>query len=752
MHPLLARQLRRHLPAGEDVPASWEALLQAVSATYAQADEDMRSVERSLAVVSHEMQERFERLEAQKAAQAALAADKARADETALLASVQLAAMRAVAPEAVLPGALYVIAEQVGAIAARLLLHHDRAWWIGHRWLSGEATASAVDWTVQLAESAAGGGAAMDDTPGNVPEGCSCERLVVDGPLADQGRLEFLFAGENPGRLTRELSGVIGRQLSFALRERRTERALDAQVALLRAIAHGTPDALTAKDLDGRYLLCNPAAERLIGRPEGEVIGRTDADLFDPETAAVMAAEDQAVVERGVPTSVERKWRVGDSGETRHLQLRKLPLRDSQRAVIGVAVIAIDVTDRLAMETRLHHAQKMAALGLMAGGVAHDFNNLLTVISGNASFLAGDALTPSARRDCVQEIRAAADRAAGIVRHLLTFARGRVTRPVLLELAALLREREPMLRRVLGERSELVLSLGDRPLAVRVDASILDQVLLNLLLNARQALPDGGRVHLELDSRTVDATDAEPLAVLPGRYVALHVTDNGVGMDEETQRRVFEPFFTTRPQGEGSGLGLSFVYGAVSQAGGATRVESAIGRGSTFTILLPLVDAEVPSAAATGGARGATPEAPMRPVTVPVAAGGGTILLVEDDPAVRSVARQVLAREGYRVLEARHGEEALRRAHDAGADGIDILVSDVMMPGMGGGALAQALRATRPNLPVLFVSGYTDDEVARTRLEASGYHFLPKPFSVDALLQAVRATLTTGAPHRVSGE
>ena len=729
MHPLLSRQLRRHVPLGSAIPAGYEALLEAVSAAYTQADADMAMVEQSLDAVSQEMLERYVRLEAQKVHQATLEAEKARAEEVALLASVQLAAMRASTPELLLPEVLGVVAAGVGARAAVAWVRGPDGWALAHRWIGGDAPELAQHWN-GVVPGPVHPGVSYEATAPTPTDGLQCRTLsVVDAP-GDEARLDFLVTEAGAERLRDAFAVVLSRQLSAAMREQRAEQAMHAQAELLRAIGEGTPDGLTAKDASGRYLLCNAAGAHLFARHPDEVVGRTDDELCDAETAACVAAEDREVMSTGVPAVIERKWRLGEA--LRHLLVRKAPLRGRSGEIVGVMSVASDVTERVLMEQRLHGAQKMEALGLMAGGVAHDFNNLLTVISGNSALLLTASFTEDERRQAAREIGAAADRAAAVVRQLLTFARRRVVRPMVLDLHAILREREPMLQRLLGERVELVLRLHPLALHARFDPSQFDQVLLNLMLNARGALPDGGIVRLETDRVSLDDAQGAAVGTAPGAYVALHVTDNGVGMDEATRGRVFEPFFTTRPVGEGSGLGLSFVYGAVAQVGGATCVESAPGRGSTFTVLLPQLDAAP-----------AAPSEPGRGAAETSRVGTRTILLVEDDGAVRAFARHVLRLEGYLVLEARNGEEALRRAAEVSGTPIALLLSDVMMPVMGGGALAAAMRAHDPDLPVLLMSGYSDDDVARGDLERLGYVFLAKPFSPQALVHAVREAMAS---------
>jgi len=390
-------------------------------------------------------------------------------------------------------------------------------------------------------------------------------------------------------------------------------------------------------------------------------------------------------------------------------------------------------------EEQLRQAQKMDAVGKLAGGIAHDFNNLLMVIHGDSDLMlrrlaAGDPLRSNA-----EGIRDAADQAASLTRQLLAFSRKQVMAPSLVDLNGIVASIHAMLQRLLGETINLVTITAPDLGAVKADPGQMEQMILNLCVNARDAMPDGGRLTLRTANVDLDEAAAARWGdARPGPYVMLEVTDTGVGMDEETRLHLFEPFFTTKEQGKGTGLGLSTVYGTVRQSGGHIAVESAPGRGSTFTVCLPRVAAAapppeprpVPAAPATR-ARGETRLTPGR---------GETILLVEDAQRVRAVVREILEMSGYVVLEARHGAEALEvsRAHPSV---IHLLVTDVVMPQMSGRELAQRLATLRPELKVLYMSGYTDDAIVRHGVLASGIAFLSKPFTPDALALKVREVL-----------
>jgi signal transduction histidine kinase len=404
--------------------------------------------------------------------------------------------------------------------------------------------------------------------------------------------------------------------------------------------------------------------------------------------------------------------------------------------------------ERALLTEELRVAQKMEAVGRLAGGVAHDFNNLLTAINGYADLLLADLPDSDRAYSSVREIRAAGERATALTRQLLAFGRRQVLEPRVVDLAALVANISPMLGRIIGEDIALEqLSDGTTP-TVLADPGQLEQVILNLAVNSRDAMPNGGRLSLETGSLTFDESVREHHVHLqPGRYAILAVSDTGSGMDAATQSQIFEPFFTTKAAGKGTGLGLATVWGIVRQSGGHVWVYSELGLGTTFKVYLPLVDpagAEVaPVAAEPAGQIG----------------GGETILLVEDEPSVRAIVSQILRRQGYRVLVAMNADEAVRLAADAGerpraaegadvgdagADGpgtIHLHVTDVIMPGTGGPALAAALRRRHPDLRVLFVSGYTDDAIVQHGVLEPGVAFLQKPFTPERLGRKVREVL-----------
>ena len=386
-------------------------------------------------------------------------------------------------------------------------------------------------------------------------------------------------------------------------------------------------------------------------------------------------------------------------------------------------------------EEQLRQAQKMEAIGQLAGGVAHDFNNLLTVINVHTDLLLQQLGDGEAMRGDVEEIARAAARAASLTRQLLTFSRKQVVQPQVLDLARVVAGIEPMLRRLIGEDVDFEAAVDGPVEPVRADEGEIEQVLINLVVNARDAMPQGGRLRVRLAHAVVDdELSARHPSLRPGEYAQLTVSDSGMGMTTETMARAFEPFFTTKEPGRGTGLGLSTVYGIVKQCGGVIIVDSEPGAGTEFRVYLPTASGEEPVPTSVQGRRTQS-------------TAGETILLAEDEDSVRRLARRVLEAQGYTVLEAINGEDALRLAADYGGV-IDLLLSDVVMPELGGRLLAERLTAARPETEVLFMSGYTDDDILRRGLLERGQRLLQKPFTSTALAHEVRSMLDAARRRR----
>jgi signal transduction histidine kinase len=395
---------------------------------------------------------------------------------------------------------------------------------------------------------------------------------------------------------------------------------------------------------------------------------------------------------------------------------------------VGVQGIARDVTERKLLEEQLRQSQKMEAIGQLAGGVAHDFNNLLTAINGYSSLALQRLEDGHPIKSYLEEVKKAGDRAANLTRQLLAFGRKQILQPLALNLNSVVSDMNKMLRRLIGEDILLTAKLSSDIGKVMADPGQIEQVLLNLIVNARDAMPRGG--NLTIETRNVELDEeygSKHVGVVPGKYVLLAVSDTGEGMSQEVQRRIFEPFFTTKEKGKGTGLGLSTVYGIIQQSGGNIWVYSESGKGTTFKVYLPRVVSE-------------TAESGEKTLELAPRGGTETVLLVEDEAVVRGLARRILEQAGYSVIEAAKGDEALQACEEHG-DEIDLLLTDVVMPEMSGKDLADRLRSQHPELRMLFMSGYTDEAIVHHGVLDSTVEFIQKPFTPSGLLKKVRDVL-----------
>ncbi len=494
---------------------------------------------------------------------------------------------------------------------------------------------------------------------------------------------------------------------------------------LLAATLSSIGDAVVATDREGRVTFLNPVAETLTGWPRKEARGRPAAEilkLLDEKTREPIENPLTRVLRERAVAVQERAALISRNGAETPVEHCASPVRDESAGVRGAILVFRDIGKRRQLEEQATHAEKMDAVGRLAGGVAGDFNNVLTVITGFAELLRTEVPASGPLRRFVDEIIFAGERAAALTRHLLTFSRGSTAQPRVLDLGSLAGNMGPMLQRLLGQNIELILLASSGMGLVKADASQIEQAIVNLATNARDAMPDGGKVVIEIAGVDLeDGPGSKNLGLNPGPYMMMAISDTGVGMDAETRSHLFEPFFTTKPPGKGSGLGLATVYGAVKQSEGAVTVYSQPGCGAIFEIYLPRVQDAVAGPARKGSGKGSE-----------------TILLVDDEEGVRKLVLAVLKSNGYDVLEAGNGAMALA-AFEKNAHKIDMVLTDVVMPQMTGFELGRELTARTPGLKVLYMSGYRDNEI-RGEGEAPRA-FLHKPFTPDALLTKVREVL-----------
>jgi PAS domain S-box-containing protein len=508
---------------------------------------------------------------------------------------------------------------------------------------------------------------------------------------------------------------------------KQAEEALRESEARFQSLVEAAPEAIFVQSR-GRFVYVNPAVVKLLGASGSqELLGTEFMERIAPEYREIAGERIRLQNETGNPAPLMEQEYLRPDGSRVTVETTAVPIRFKGRD--SHLVFLRDVTARKQMEAQYLQAQKMEAIGRLAGGVAHDFNNLLTVILGRSELLLMRHPSPDSDRHSLELIEETAKRAAALTRQLLQFSRQQVMRPRILNLNTIVTEMENMLRRLIGEDVELATDLSPNLGRVKADPTQLQQVIMNLAVNARDAMPDGGRLCIRTAPVELDIEYAKQhVGVTPGDYMMLSVSDTGCGMDKSTQARLFEPFFTTKEVGKGTGLGLPTAHGIVGQSGGHIAVYSELGRGTTFKVYLPSVQ--------ESGAPAPTSSATLRAVP----SGEETVLLVEDEEVVRDLIRDTLTAQGYRVLTARNGKEALQMAAQAQGP-IHLLLTDVVMPELGGPELAQRLVATRPDLQVMFMSGYASDAIGRRGVLDEGISFLEKPFTPSVLGHKVREVL-----------
>ena len=554
--------------------------------------------------------------------------------------------------------------------------------------------------------------------------------ILVTGSLNEEKAVAFMKAGAADYILKDHLTRL-PEAIRRALRERllREEReqavaALRASEAQYRSMFESTPYPMWVFDLEThRVLAVNGAAIKHYGYSRDEFLALRIEDLRPPEEVPALLRHLETM-----PSEYHT------AGTWRHRK-KDGTLIEVETSGHGITfagrraeqVVINDVTERKRLEEQFRQAQKMEAVGRLAAGVAHDFNNLLTAILGTTDLMLEDMRADDPDREGLLDIRSASERAAVLTRQLLTFSRQQVVSPQVLRLNELVLELEKLLRRLLGEDVAIRVGVAPDCGGVKADPGQLEQVIVNLAVNARDAMPNGGRLTIETKNVDLDAEYPTDRVTIPaGRYVMLAVTDTGTGMDAQTKARIFEPFFTTKPVGKGTGLGLATVYGAVKQSGGYIWLYSEVGQGTSFKIYLPRLDAAEPQAVAAEAA-------------VPLD-GTETVLVAEDEDAVRQIIEKALQARGYTVMVARDGNEALAIA-GRHAGQIDLLVTDVIMPDMNGRVLSERLTHVRPTIKTLYLSGYTDDAILHHGVLEEGVAFLQKPFSLGALARKVREVI-----------
>ena len=529
---------------------------------------------------------------------------------------------------------------------------------------------------------------------------------------------------------------------------RMSDRRIREQREWLQVTLSSIGDAVIATDLNGQINYMNPAAEALTGWTSSQAANLPLAEVF-----RTVDKEADKIVETSVPnltdlevspsTMAKNLTLISRVGTEKFISYNKSPIRNQAGQITGVVLVLRDMTERKQAEEVLQHteeqliqAQKMEAVGRLAGGVAHDFNNLLTAIIGYSQLIQAQLEPTSSMRHDIDEICTAGQRAATLTSQLLAFSRKQVLQPKILDLNIIVANTSKLLSRLIGEDIRFRTTLDPGLKQVKADPGQIEQVLMNLAVNARDAMPDGGSLSIETANVYLDEVYAEHhIDVRAGHYIMLVVSDSGSGMDTKTLSNIFEPFFTTKEQGKGTGLGLATVYGIVKQSGGHIWVYSEPDKGTTFKVYLPQVEEE-PSSWDT----------PIEPELLPL--GTETVLLAEDDLQVREFTSRVLRRLGYKVLEASNGQEALAVAGKT-AGGIDILLTDVVMPQIGGKQLSEKLNLERPEIEVLFLSGYTADSIVHHGVLEEGVAFLHKPFTAGDLGRKVREILDTKRTHYV---
>ena len=559
--------------------------------------------------------------------------------------------------------------------------------------------------------------------------------IFVSGTLSEERAIDSIKGGATDyvlkNRLTR-LAPVVRRAMQEVedhARNRQTEAALEATEERLQIVFNKSVLGIALGGKDGRSILTNAALQKMLGYTAEELSRMSFIEFTHPDDRALDAELYQQLLQ-GVRKNyqIEKRY-IRKDGEVVWVRLSVSVARETADHPEFAIAMVEDITERRHLEAQFVEAQKMGVVGQLASGVAHDFNNILLTIMGYTDLIALELGTDSPLKPFADEVRIAAERAAGLTRQLLIFSRKQTVQPVVLDLDATVKDLDKMLRRLIGENVEMTIVPGKQSGRIKADAGHICQLLMNLVVNARDAMPNGGHLNIATSNFTLDDNSAgKHTGAIPGDFVMLSVSDTGTGMTDEVKARLFEAFFTTKPKGKGTGLGLATCQTIIQQSGGHIEVFSEVGKGTTFKIYFPRIEQPLPVSAH-----------PMQ--NEPLPRGKETLLVVEDELAVRNLARGVLENQGYEVLTASNGQEALHVVFEHQGSPIHLVITDVIMPVMGGKVMAEWLKATYPGLKFLFTSGYTDDTIAQHGVLETGVEFLSKPYTPTILARKVRAML-----------
>jgi PAS domain S-box-containing protein len=552
--------------------------------------------------------------------------------------------------------------------------------------------------------------------------------IVVSGTLGEEQAIDSLKSGATDyvlkGHLARLVTAVrrAMQEVEDRAEHRRIERLIQSERNFSDISLNSLPGIFYLYDQAGKFLRWNRNFERVSGYAAEELARMGPLDFFVGDERDYIAKKIEEVFAAGA-ANAEARFAARDGTLTDYYFTGQKVQMEGKPCLIGTG---IDVSERKKLELQFIGAQKMEVMGQLASGVAHDFNNILAVMMGYGNLILAELGADSPLRKYAEEIQHAADRAAGLTRQLLVFSRKQTIQPIVLDLNDVLKDLDKMLHRLIDEHITLTMVPGKEVGHIKADPGYVGQVLMNLVVNARDAMSNGGKLNIATDNVTLDARSHK--GVIPGAYVMLTVSDTGTGMTDEVKARLFEPFFTTKPKGKGTGLGLATCQTIVQQCCGHIEVQSELGKGTAFKIYFPRVEQAV--------------DKTTKPIeTNPPPRGTETLLLVEDEPSVRHLAAGALEALGYNVLRANNGQDALRVAREHEGSPVRLVVTDVIMPQMGGKVMAEWLKTTYPDLKILFTSGYTDDALAQHGVLEPGVAFLPKPYTTTILARKVRAML-----------